>query len=159
MQTDVLYRQMRSGEEDQVFDLVKAGFDEFVLPNITQEGATEFFRAAREIIYDRPVSHFILVAETKNVIAGMIDVRTGGHICLFFVAKPYQHRGIGRGLLEQAIAECVANDPKSTKMDVHSSVFAVAAYKKLGFIQTKPEQMANGIRFVPMAKALTTTNP
>ena len=128
MQTDVLYRQMRSGEEDQVFDLVKAGFDEFVLPDVTQKGATEFFRAAREMVYGRPVGHLILVAESRNFIIGMIDVRTDGHICLFFVSKPFQRKGVGRGLLEQAIAECVANNPKSTKMDVHSSIFAVAAY-------------------------------
>ena len=27
-------------------------------------------------------------------------------------------------------------------------------YKKLGFVQTKPEQLLNGIRFVPMVKNL-----
>jgi GNAT superfamily N-acetyltransferase len=150
----IAYHTIRSDEEGGVFGLVKAGFDEFVLPDVTKEGAKEFFRAAREMIYERPAKHFILVAEAKNRIAGMIDVRNNKHICLFFVAKAFQRQGIGRGLLEQAIAACIRNDPTVAEIDVHSSLFAVQAYQRLGFIQSKPEQVVNGIRFAPMMKPL-----
>lgn len=71
---------MLDDEANQVFDLVKAGFDEYVCPDLTEEGAKEFFRAAREMIYDRPVAHFITVAEATNGIIGMIDVRGNNHI-------------------------------------------------------------------------------
>lgn len=152
MPVDMLYRTMRPGEEDRVFELVKAGFDEFVLPDLTEEGAREFFRAAREMIYDRPAAHSIFVAESGNAIAGMIDIRNDGHICLFFVAKAFQRKGIGRGLLGQAQAECISNNPKFLGMDANSSLYAVEAYKGLGFVQTKPEQSVNGIRFVPLFK-------
>lgn len=63
-----------------------------------------------------------------------------------------RNKGIGRGLLERASAECIKNG--SGKIDVNSSLFAVEIYQKLGFARTKPEQLLNGIRFVPMAKAL-----
>jgi GNAT superfamily N-acetyltransferase len=154
MQKNILYREMRDSEKNQVSALVKSGFDKFVLSDVTEEGAEEFFRAAREMIYERPAGHFILVAEAKNRIAGMIDVRNNNHICLFFVAKAFQRQGIGRGLLEQAIAACIRNDPTVAEIDVHSSLFAVQAYQRLGFIQSKPEQVVNGIRFAPMMKPL-----
>lgn len=154
---DVIYRKMRSGEESQVFDLVNAGFDEYVLPDVTPEGAKEFFRAAREMIHDRPPGHFILVAESKGGIKGMIDARNNRHICLFFVAKAFQGKGIGRGLLEQAAAECVRNDPGVSEIEVNSSLFAVKIYKKLGFTESNHEQLVNGIRFVSLSKPLRKT--
>ncbi len=152
MGADMIYRKMRSGEERRVFDLVKAGFDEYVLPDLTLEGAKEFFRAASEMIYERPAGHFILVAERDEAITGMIDVRDNNHICLFFVGKAYQCRGIGRGLLGRAVAECRAHDPGIFSIEVNSSLFAVQIYKKLGFRESAPEQFLNGIRFVPMIK-------
>lgn len=152
MKEKIIYRKIRTGEEDEVFNLVKSGFDEYVLSDLTEEGANEFFRAAREMIYDKPTAHFIMVAESKNGIIGMIDIRDNNHICLFFVAREFQDRGIGRSLLERATAECSENN--SLEIEVNSSLFAVQIYKKLGFVQTKPEQLLNGIRFVPMIKTL-----
>lgn len=154
MKRTVAYSIMRQGEEDRVFDLVRSGFDEFVLPDLTEEGAKEFFRAAREMVYERPDGHFLLTSRSENDIVGMIDVRDNNHICLFFVARAYQRKGIGRGLLEHAIALCMERDPAVTAIDVHSSLFAVQPYQYLGFQQTKPVQTINGIRFVPMIKSL-----
>lgn len=152
MRREIEYRKIRAGEEDEVFDLVKAGFDEYVSPDLTEEGINEFFRAAREMIYGKPTAHCIMVAESKNGIVGMIDIKDNNHICLFFIAKEFHGRGIGRELLEQATAECIRNN--NQEIEVNSSLFAVQIYKKLGFVQTKPEQVLNGIRFVPMVKML-----
>lgn len=154
MKEKITYRKISPGDEDEVFALVKAGFDEYVRPDVTEEGADEFFRAAREMIYGKPASHFIIVAESKSGIAGMIDVRDYNHICLFFVAGALQGGGIGRGLLERAIAECVENYRNIPEIEVNSSLFAVQIYKKLGFVQTEREQILNGIRFVPMVKTI-----
>ena len=150
----IIYRKMRNGEEGRVFELVKAGFDEDVLPDVTEEGAKEFFRAAREIIHDRPMRHFILVSETKSHISGMIAVRDNRHICLFFVLKAFQGKGTGRKLLEEAIKKCIAEDPGISALEVNSSLYAVPVYKRLGFQEAKPEQNVNGIRFIPMIKPL-----
>lgn len=149
---NVIYRKMRDSDENQVFDLVKAGFDEYVLADVAEEGEKEFYRAAREMVYNKPTGHFIIIAESKTRIVGMINVRNNNHICLFFVAKEFQRKGIGRGLLERAIEVCIARDSNAREIDVNSSLFAVESYKKLGFSQTKPEQIVNGIRFVPMTK-------
>ncbi len=145
---DITCRNMCFGEEDLVFDLVKTGFDEYILHDVTEEGAKEFLRAAREMIYDRPAGHFILVSESRGVVSGMIDVRNNSHLCLFFVAREFQRKGVGKGLLDQAIRKCVAQDPGVSEIEVHASLFAVPIYKRLGFREVKPEQIVNGIRFV-----------
>jgi hypothetical protein len=46
MHENVLYRKIRDGDEKQVFALAKAGFEEFVLADVTKEGAREDLRQA-----------------------------------------------------------------------------------------------------------------
>jgi len=43
----------------------------------------------------------------------------------------------------------IKNDHCS-EVSVNSSLYAVEAYKRLGFVATNAEQQKNGIRFVPM---------
>jgi len=102
---NIIYRKMLDDNSNQIFDLVKTSFDEYVRPDLTDEGTKEFFRAVHEMIFDKPVAHFIIVAEFANSIIGMIDIRDNNHVCLFYVAKEFHRKGIGRGLLEHAIAE------------------------------------------------------
>ena len=84
-----IIRKMFEDEADQVFTLVKNGYNEFVKADITEEGTTDFFKTAEDFIYNTPVNHFILVALNENRITGMIDVRDNNHICLFFVNKDF----------------------------------------------------------------------
>ncbi len=154
MQNAILYREMLDSEKDKVFDLVMAGFEEFVLSDVTREGAQEFLRATREMIFEQPAGHVILIAEYSGAIIGMIDMNINGHICLFFIAKKFQHQGLGRQLLEQAATQCRAANPAATEIDVHASLFAVPIYRKLGFREVEPAQTVNGIKFVPMTRPL-----
>lgn len=154
MKTEISYRKMQRGEESRVFELVKSGFDETVLPDVTEEGAKEFFRAAREMIYDQPSTHFILVADLEGAISGMTDVRDNNHICLFFVEKTARRKRIGRNLMERAIEQCISENTGVSAIEVNSSLFAVPIYKKMGFLESRPVQLLNGIRFVSMIRPL-----
>ncbi|MGD9212693.1 MAG: GNAT family N-acetyltransferase [Desulfobacteraceae bacterium] len=147
-------REMHTEDADQVFELVKAGFDEFVKPDLTEEGVTEFFRAVQEFIYTRPDNHFIMIARSENKIIGMIDVKDNNHICLFFVAKEFQRKSVGGQLLENTILKSIPNSPQIFEITVNSSTFAVSIYKKLGFKQSNAKQMVNGIKFIPMVKTV-----
>ena len=73
---------------------------------------------------------------------GVIAARES-HICLFFVAGPHQRHGIGRRLFETF---------RSRRLNAAPS--AVRAYQRLGFVRTGGEQVAGGIRFVPMKHTL-----
>lgn len=145
---------MRVGEEQRVLSLVMRGFDEFVRPGFSDEGGAEFTRAARAWVVDQPPEHIIMVAVIEGELVGMIDVKGNSHISLFFVDAARHGRGIGRALLEHAIAECRSRDSSVRSFDVDSSLWAVPVYEKLGFSRTGPEREQNGIRFVEMARTV-----
>ena len=50
-----------------------------------------------------------------------------------------------------ALAICRREKPDLVAITVNSSPYAVPIYERLGFRQTKPEQVVDGIRIVPMA--------
>ncbi len=145
---------MAPGEGAAVLALVMAGFDEFVRPDFSDEGVAEFERSARSFVLDRPEGHSLIVAEEGNRLVGMLDVRDGSHIALFFVDADRHGRGIGRSLLGHAIERCCVVDPDVRTVTVNSSPWAVPVYERLGFVAVGPESEHKGIRFVPMVKRL-----
>jgi ribosomal protein S18 acetylase RimI-like enzyme len=148
---------MKPGEEGPVCSLVGRVFDEFVAPDCSPEGVREFLRYAEPgAMLNRVLGgdHFILVAVAHERIVGMIEMRECYHICLCFVDRAYQARGIGRSLWSRALDTCVQRRPGLCEVDVNSSLFAVPFYERLGFRTTGPEQVNGGIRFVPMNMVL-----
>ena len=82
-------------------------------------------------------------------IIGMIATKKSNHISLLFVDKKYHRQGIARSLYQKLIEDCSKIDDIS-EISVNSSLYAVEAYKRLGFMATDTEQQKNGICFVPM---------
>ena len=147
-------REMITGEEEAVLELVMRGFDEFVCPDFSDAGVVEFCRAAQSFVLDRPTDHVAYIAEDDGKLLGMIDVRDSTHICLFFVDAAHQRQVIGRALLDHAIGQCPAQLPELDAFTVNSSPWAVSVYEKLGFKRTGSEQEQNGVRFVSMIRQL-----
>lgn len=83
---------------------------------------------------------------------GVIAARES-HICLFFVAGPHQRHGIGRRLFETFRSRRLSLAPQAP-LTVNAAPSAVRAYQRLGFVRTGGEQVASGIRFVPMKHTL-----
>ena len=150
----VNYRQMQLGEENQVIALVSRVFYQFVAPLYSDEGVREFMKYIKASTLAERIqgNNFVLIAELHNEIIGIIEIRENRHIALFFVAPEHQRKGIGRELLNKAVHECIAGDPKLTKITVNSSPNAVSAYRTLGFIERDKEKTSNGIRFVKMSR-------
>lgn len=61
-----------------------------------------------------------------------------------------KRQGVAKGLLQAAFPLAVA--PEVLTITVNASPNSVAAYQSLGFRATTPEQVENGIRFVPMVR-------
>ena len=153
MENDIIFRLMRPGEETEVHDLVAAVFNEFVGCHYPPEGVREFLSYIQpNLLRERFLSnHFTLVAAHGAAVVGVIEVREGSHICLFFVDARLHGQGIGRGLFERALAMCRENRPDCAVIDVNSSPNSVGVYERLGFHATGPEKTINGITFIPMA--------
>ena len=85
-------------------------------------------------------------AYENRKLTGIIATRNEGtHIALFFVDGNHHRQGIGRSLWNAVLAENT-----SPTITVHSSLFAVDVYKRLGFVTTDEVQNDGGIWYVPM---------
>jgi GNAT superfamily N-acetyltransferase len=156
METTVAYRQMQTGEEPVVCDLVARVFESLIEPGFSPEGIQEFLKYVEPgaLAQRAQADHFVLVAVARDEIVGMVEVRDHSHVSLFFVDAHYHRRGIGRELIQRALDICRRNRQDLQQIDVNSSPYAVPVYKKLGFRQTGAEQVKNGIRFIPMVLEL-----
>jgi len=138
-----MVRLLDKNEIPAAIELVWQVFSEFEAPDYLPEGVEtfrDFITNSEEINNLKIYGAFI-----EGNLAGIIAVRGGAHICLFFVKKEYHRQGIGRSLFEAALLDGAAD-----KITVNSSPYAVEVYRRLGFVDANTEQVLNGIRFTPM---------
>ncbi len=152
---------MRPGEEETVCALVHRSFARFVAPDLPPEGVQEFLAYADAEALARRVLEgaAVLVAVHGDRMAGMIELRGSDHIALLFVDASFHGRGLARALFEQALVVAREHRPPPAHLTVNASRYAVPVYEKLGFRQTGPEQVVNGLRFIPMRLGLAAAAP
>lgn len=148
----IKYRLMRLEEAYEVCRLVNAVFDQYEAPDYSEEGSAEFrkYNRPEEMIRRSGVDHFVLVAVEGEKIIGMIEIRNNRHISMLFVASDFHGQGIGRQLWKRAFQKSRDANPDVQVFTVNSSPYAVPIYEKLGFCQASPEQIHDGLRFIPM---------
>lgn len=147
---------MRAHETEAVAGLVRRVFDAHVAPLFAPEGVATFAAyAAPDAYRERTRGDFItLVAEVRDGMCGMLELRHGDHVSLFFVETSWQGKGVGRALMREAVAVCRAFDPGLKAVTVNASPNAVAMYERMGFVATDEAQEMEGIVFTPMALPL-----
>lgn len=136
-------RKLEKLEINKALKLVWDVFLESEAFNYNRSGVEEFrkFLDCRELIN----SFEIYGTYDRRELVGIIGLQDRQHICLFFVKKYYQRRGIGKELFQKVLSLT-----KENEITVNSSLNAVNIYKKMGFTVTDEEQNIKGIRFVPM---------
>ena len=136
-------RILRDSERIEALQLAREVFLGFEAPEYSEEGVREFLGYLdREA---RIHSLQMFGAFLRGGLAGMLAMAPNGHISLFFVAERFHRQGIGRALFQ-----AVLNEYAGQRLTVHSSPYAVPAYRRLGFADTDCEQCVNGIRYIPM---------
>lgn len=150
----IVYEEMRSGDEGAVSDLVEHVFGEFVAPDYEREGVDEFFRFANAATMAERVRRggFVLVAKQSGNLVGALEFVPPDRIAMLFVAL--RGRAIGKELVARAVEKARVQNPALTKVTVHSSPYAEAAYRRMGFRRTGDATTAHGIRYVPMELVL-----
>lgn len=129
---------------NEVIQLIKQTFLEFVAPDYDESGIKNFFKFAED---EDLLKQLVFYAAFQNdKITGIlaVDVKLN-HICLFFVDKDLQNTGIGTALFKSFLNEFM---PKA--VTVNSSPFAVKVYEKLGFTVTGSRRVSDGIVYIPM---------
>jgi GNAT superfamily N-acetyltransferase len=143
--------KLSPGEAPEAWKLIKRVFDAYVAPDYSEEGSRTFYQLITPDFLAgwRENGRISIVAKCEDRIGGIIDVRDGNHICLFFVDSHLQNQGIGR-LLFRAMLEELERQKGIDFIEVNSSPYAVSIYSKLGFLAASPEQCISGIRFTRM---------
>ena len=153
----ITVRPMQPGEEGRIAELVLRTFAEHVEDEFSEEGVETFVAivspdALAELISDE--NCFFFNAYDKDDLIGTIGIRDGNHVFLFFVDTKYQRRGIGRALMDTAIAEIRKRYPGAREVLVQSSRGGIPAYEHMGFYKTGKEIVQEGIISTPMRKGL-----
>lgn len=153
MPSPIVYRPMEPADAEAVSRLIVDVFTEFIGPEYTDEGRSEFLRYVQPaaLVERTRSNHFVLVALARGRPAGVVELRDNDHVSLLFVGARHQRRGIARALLTRALAVARPAKPGLDRVTVNTSRFGVPVYERLGFRQTGPERTVNGIVFIPMA--------
>ena len=153
----VHYRTMQPHDAEAVCHLVAKVFSARVAPHFAPEGITAFLQYLRPTELWKRIhhEHFVLVAEDKSGLVGMIEMRDYNHVALLFVDEGHQKQGIARSLVELAVKACQQQNPELTEITVGATPNAVPVYARLGFQQVEPDHWENGMHTFPMVLRLT----
>ena len=141
-------KQLLNNEKDEALLFVKRVFIESEDDSYTKKGIETFCN----FVDNKKITKSFKVygAFEDNVLKGIIATDSPKkHICLFFVDKISQGKGIGKKLMSFII-----DDNENSFITVNSSRYAVSIYEKIGFIKTEEEKEQDGLKFTPMKLVL-----
>jgi len=96
----------------------------------------------------------VLVGEAQGRLAGVVAVRSGSHVSLLFVRRELHGQGIGRELLESALAVMQQGQAGLECVTVNSSDHAIPFYRAVGFEPLGRSSYRKGMKITPMRKSL-----
>ncbi len=148
---------MKKGEEQETYELILRVFHRHVAPVYSKNGVAKFLSMLSPAgLSERNGGKktFVIVAKDQSKTIGMLSVINECHIALFFVDPRYQGKGIGKNLIDEAIKNCLNQNPELSAVTVSSSPNSKSFYEEAGFEVLGDEINEEGMRFTPMQKLL-----
>ena len=145
-------RQLLNNKKDEALLFAKKVYIESKDESYSEQGIETFcnFVNNKEITE----SFKVYGAFENNILEGLIATDSQkSHICLFFVDKVSQGKGIGKELMKAVI-----NNNENSYITVNSSRYGVPIYEKLGFVKMEEEKERDGLKFTPMKLILKFNN-
>ena len=145
-------RQLLNNKKDEALLFAKKVYIECKDESYSEQGIETFYNFInnKEITKSFKVYGAFEDKTLKGLIAADSQKR---HICLFFVDKVSQGKGIGKELMR-----VVVNDNENSYITVNSSRYGVPIYEKLGFVKMVEEKEQDGLKFTPMKLILKFNN-
>ncbi len=112
---------------------------------IRQENMEEMMEAGQIVFFG---------AYEASRLIGVVAMRSGFHISLLFVDRPYQRRGVARKLVRCAVASCLEQNPELRYVTVNASPNGLPAYLAMGFEPLEKETKKDGMRYTLMRLTL-----
>ena len=137
-------KQLLNNEKDEALLFAKRVFIESEDESYSEQGIETFYN----FVNNKKITKSFKVygAFEDNVLKGIIATDSPKkHICLFFVDKVSQGKGIGKELMS-----VIVNNNGNSYITVNSSRYGVPIYEKIGFIKIEEEKEQDGLKFTPM---------
>lgn len=147
---------LQKNEYKRALRVVARSFNKLDAPDYSAYGRRSFFAYASyaNFCYRQLNNHLSFAAKVDGKLAGMLELRRQNHISMLFVDPEYTKLGCGRALIERAVEFVKTNNTFCARITVNASPYALAFYKKLGFLSTARLQDEDGFVYTPMALAL-----
>ena len=152
------YASFTEGDPAPLSALIWKVFLEFEAPEYSEEGIQTFKdfiepeRLAKQIREKQ--MRFYCCYENDSPV-GVLAYRDASHISLLFVEKAFHGQGIARELLTVSLKDILEKEQSVTEITVHSSPYAESISQKLGFAAQDSMQIENGLKYIPMKKAIS----
>lgn len=149
--TDMRIRKATIADACAISHLIRPLAQTYIAQDFPPEGAANLLASMAPEAIER---YFVAgyeyhVADQNGVIVGVVGVRDNRHLFHLFVADEYQRRGFARQLWLVARDAC-RQSGNIGEFTVNSSVFALAMYRKFGFLETGRPETRHGVTSVPM---------
>lgn len=143
----MIIRKMDEKDVDAVSAICIDSFLRSIADTLSKEGISTFSTiAASNAFLDRMKGdNLMLVAENNGKIEGVIELKEGRHVAMFFISPEHQKNGIGRKLLSS-----VLNHAKVETVTVKASLSSVPAYEKYRFERKGEAGESAGLVYQPM---------
>lgn len=143
-------RPLSPHDFEAVSNLCMAAFEQSVAPGLTAQGVATFAGVAAATSFAERFhgDNAMSVFEEAGRVLGVIELKEGRHIAMLFVDPSAQGRGVGRQLVEAALAKARADT-----VTVSASLSSVPAYIRYGFELAGPVAESAGLVYQPMACA------
>lgn len=150
----MIFRRASPEDAEMISRLIMLFLDSLAVdPNgVGAEGFLASVSVEAERSYILSDRYDYLVAEVEGELAGFIAMRDQTHLFHLFVVPKYQRRGIARELWRQARDAAVSRGVEKG-FTVNSSLPAVPAYERLGFVRASPPMQEHGVAFIRMRHA------
>ena len=146
----LVYRPAAADDLDAMLALLHRSAQRHVKPELSPQGQAYYLaQLDRPVLADKLADRQRFgfeLAWCDGQLAGLAAVRWPAHVYYLFVDDPFQRQGVARQLWQRLQASA----PDALLWRVNAAPGAVAAYQRLGFVATGPEQALHGIRYVPM---------
>ena len=145
-------REIIEKDAESISMICRRSFETSVASSLPCEGVLTFTKIAKASAFLERMQqdNTILVAVDNHQIFGVIELKAGHHIAMFFVDPDFQNKGVGRALFS-AILPHVCTDI----LTVSASLSSIDIYKKYGFEYAGEVGESAGLVYQPMELKLS----
>jgi GNAT superfamily N-acetyltransferase len=140
-------RKVELADVDEINEICQTAFINSVATTLTDQGINTFaeISSAQSFTKRMQQDNQLLVCENNSGLLGVIELKEGRHITMFFVRPSAQHQGVGKLLIEKILK--LAREQTVT---VNASLTSIDAYRHYGFVVKGAIGEIAGLRYQPM---------